>query len=94
MLVGARVLTGAQSTEAAIKALHSPYLLHVATHGFFLPNQDDPPPGAAPGRAEDRAAAAALRIESPMLRAGLAFAGANERASGAGDAGHEPVARG
>jgi hypothetical protein len=91
---GARLLVGAEATEAAIKAVHGPRLLHVATHGFFLP--EDRPPDAGPaelgglsgdpeGGLDPQEGAAALRVENPLLRAGLAFAGANARASGADD---------
>ena len=37
----AKVLTGQGATENAIKQLTSPRILHVATHGFFLPDQPD-----------------------------------------------------
>jgi CHAT domain-containing protein len=61
-------LTGAIATEEAIKRVHGPRLLHVATHGFFLEDRrsSDQPPDAAPWS----------RRENPMLRSGLLFAGA------------------
>src|SRR5262249_44439033 len=36
----ATALTGEQATETALKRLHSPSVLHVATHGFFLRDQE------------------------------------------------------
>ena len=80
------VLTGADATEEKLKGLHGPRILHVATHGFFLSDQ--------------QVAAAALRPvsfsaetpplplgENPLLRSGLALAGANARRSGESDDG-------
>jgi CHAT domain-containing protein/Tfp pilus assembly protein PilF len=80
------VLTGANATEEKLKALHGPRILHVATHGFFLSDQ--------------QVAAAALQPisfgaempplplgENPLLRSGLALAGANARRSGENDDG-------
>jgi CHAT domain-containing protein/Tfp pilus assembly protein PilF len=80
------VLTGANATEEKLKGLHGPPILHVATHGFFLNDQ--------------QVAAAALRPvsfgaetppqplgENPLLRSGLALAGANTRRSGDSDDG-------
>ncbi|WP_437634691.1 CHAT domain-containing tetratricopeptide repeat protein [Sorangium sp. So ce854] len=88
-LTGARVLTGARATEGAVKGLARPRLLHIATHGFFLPAA--PAPQQAPARhgidAVDRAAVAASvsEVGSALLRSGLAFAGANLRESGGDD---------
>ena len=42
---GFTVYVGAEATETAVKAVHSPKILHIATHGFFLP--DPPPPPSA-----------------------------------------------
>lgn len=46
VLAHARVHTGAAATEGAIKDVAGPRVLHVATHGFFLPA--DEPAGAGP----------------------------------------------
>jgi CHAT domain-containing protein len=37
-----RVRLGAEATEQAVKAARAPALLHLATHGFFLPEQPIP----------------------------------------------------
>ncbi|WP_437965706.1 CHAT domain-containing tetratricopeptide repeat protein [Sorangium sp. So ce260] len=63
-LPGARLLTGAGATERAIKALTGPSVLHIATHGFFLPEG-----GRQPGAS----------TASPLVRSGMALAGANRR---------------
>jgi CHAT domain-containing protein len=85
---GSRVLMGAQATEQAIEAAHGPRLLHLATHGFFLPALPVPEallhgPGTEPTAAER---AALLQRESPLLRSGVALAGFNRRKVGS-DAG-------
>jgi CHAT domain-containing protein/Tfp pilus assembly protein PilF len=92
VLPGATLLMGARATEAALKEGHAPYVLHIATHGFFL---GDPVAAAASSSksGQDRALElemsapaagsgsapkmAMLPIEQPLLRSGLAFAGAN-----------------
>ncbi|MBA2503919.1 MAG: CHAT domain-containing protein, partial [Pyrinomonadaceae bacterium] len=85
LLTGAQVMTRGEATEAKLKAVRSPRLLHVATHGFFLPDQ----PQAAPnttgfGGTQQQATVAG---ENPLLRSGLAFAGANNRQSAEGEDG-------
>jgi len=86
-LPGAHLLLGAQATESAVKAVKSPRILHLATHGFFLPNQPETEPTNDPSAAlglepTSLALAASLLRETPLLRAGLALAGANPRMSG------------
>ena len=82
ILPGVRLLTEAQATEATLKQLSRPSVLHVATHGFFLADQK---------RAEGGARAAnpspPRRGENPLLRSGIALAGANALSGGAGEDG-------
>lgn len=90
LLRGARVLRGEQATEGAIKKVAAPVILHVATHGFFLAAEAPPPDaaseagrgGAGPGFAPPQAATGG---ENPLLRSGLALAGANALSSGGED---------
>lgn len=49
------VLLGASASEANVRGIHDPRQLHLATHGYFLPEK---------------------KLRDPMLRAGLALAGA------------------
>lgn len=87
LLPGATLLTKGQATKAALGQVRSPELLHVATHSFFLEDQQlnlDGERGAQalsddPERAAQRLERRGVRIESPLLRSGLALAGANER---------------
>jgi CHAT domain-containing protein/Tfp pilus assembly protein PilF len=89
IMPGLKLLTGAQATEAALKQLRSPAVLHIATHGFFLPDQPraatDNTRGLALGGTS--AAAPASPGENPLLRSGLALAGANMHASAGGEDG-------
>src|SRR4029079_7729540 len=39
-LAGATVYRDKQATEATLKSLHAPSILHLATHGFFLTDAD------------------------------------------------------
>ena len=89
----ARVLRGSKATEAALKKASGPRLLHIATHGFFLPAE--PPPkaeiaaltaaGPPPAVFATQTAADSSGPENPLLRSGLALAGANTLSSGAED---------
>jgi CHAT domain-containing protein/tetratricopeptide (TPR) repeat protein len=83
----AQVLTGQQATKAALKRVEAPRVLHIATHGFFLLDAGSgatpqPPKPEANGT---RAINAAARIENPLLRSGLALAGANLNRGGSDD---------
>jgi CHAT domain-containing protein len=107
-MAGLTILRGKDATEGAVKEVHGPRVLHLATHGFFLP--DEPAPegdagaragGAAPaagagsvgsvgsvggvGSVGLQAGASGPARENPLLRSGLALAGANKLRSGDDD---------
>ncbi len=74
-----------ESSNERKEEYHSPYILHIATHGFFLADQfrdvvrDDTVSDSALGQQEksqlDRLVE--RRIENPLLRSGLVLAGIN-----------------
>jgi CHAT domain-containing protein len=74
ILKGAGIKTklemGAEATEESVKDLKSPGLVHIATHGFFMPDinisDDSPVFGIEPSAAR----------EKPMLRSGILLKGA------------------
>src|SRR6266498_2872568 len=86
LLPGATLLTKRQATKAALSQMRSPRLLHIATHGFFLEDQNLTSAGERgakalpddPERALQRLERRDVGIGSPLLRSGLALAGANE----------------
>jgi CHAT domain-containing protein len=90
----AKILTGTNATETAVKRVSGPQILHLATHGFFLsePAAEMTASGSAPLAGKSRTQTATTgtnsnaRIANPLLRSGLAFAGANHR-DGKGDDG-------
>jgi CHAT domain-containing protein/Tfp pilus assembly protein PilF len=84
ILSGAKVLTGAQATEGALKQVSGPSILHIATHGFFLADQQ---PSSQESRGIRIDPTQTSASENPLLRSGLAFAGANHRQGGAGEDG-------
>jgi len=82
MLADATVLTEAQATEAALKQAASPRILHIATHGFFLPDVATSDESRGLLLSDDNFPT--RRVENPLLRSGLALTGANLRKTGAG----------
>jgi CHAT domain-containing protein/Tfp pilus assembly protein PilF len=72
----ALLLTGNRATEASLKQVAAPRILHIASHGFFLTDTSY----IADTRGT-RAINARVTIGNPLLRSGLALAGANLRKS-------------
>ena len=73
---------GSAATETALKKAVAPRILHLATHGFFLDAGEPQSGGKVKPAGAPRAAS---YIENPLLRSGLALAGANRRGGGADD---------
>jgi CHAT domain-containing protein/Tfp pilus assembly protein PilF len=92
VMPNASVLLRGEATEAALKQVKSPRILHIATHGFFLSDE-----GAAPAEVPGTFGGDSLRlsnlrlvkwmahIKDPLLRSGLALSGANLGKSGDDD---------
>lgn len=86
-MLGVGPLLESEALESRLKTCKSPRILHIATHGFFLPDQRRDP------NQENRAFGmmgfdaiggkgginrlTAINTENPLLRSGLALAGAN-----------------
>ena len=66
--LGVAPLLGGKATESAVKGVHSPRILHIATHGFFenAANQELP-----------------TLYDNPMLLSGLVLAGVKQKPTGA-----------
>jgi CHAT domain-containing protein len=80
-------LLNTDALEHHVKAARSPHILHLATHGFFLGRRDRSQSTLGnPPLAMGELAAGRLvrleRLENPLLRSGLALAGANTWLSG------------
>ncbi len=80
-LLGVTPIIGAQATDAAIRSVHAPRVLHLASDAFYLPEAD---------RESTLRWSWLLGIDSPvwlpasenpLLRAGVALAGANRRSA-------------
>jgi len=78
--LGVQPLMGAEALKGRVKSYRSPRILHIATHGFFLPAQQtdqDSIQAMAELFKESRLQLLAYQhIANPLLRSGLALAGA------------------
>ncbi len=92
LLPASTLLMQAQATENILKQVNSPEILHIATHGFFVDTNLETTLNPNDNRASIgviQKPGTRLRQKSyeqnPLLRSGLAFAGANSRQSGKED---------
>lgn len=80
-MLGVQPLLEGNVLETWIKACRSPQILHIATHGFFLPDQkgehNKDKLGLATINVNDKMGRLSYSLENPLLRSGLALAGAN-----------------
>ncbi len=84
-----KVLTGEQATKTALQQANAPSILHIATHGFFL---KDEKPGPSNSRSIGLTVINRVSPENgvlvdPLLRSGLALAGANLHGENGGNGG-------
>ena len=77
-LLGTTPVTGAEATVKRLEGSVSPRVLHIATHGFFAPDQVSKPDGRLVGLVENSPMLTGFKGEEPMLRSGLVLAGANQ----------------
>lgn len=85
-LLGGELITDARAGRAVLQAVRSPGILHVATHGTFLPSQQRQSPS-------DRERQRALEGRSgawddPMRRSAVVLSGANRRRRDEQDGGY------
>jgi CHAT domain-containing protein len=72
-------LAGPEATKRALLDLHGPYILHLATHGFFEPEESSsgPNPSKSQSPGTNSEFTKSSFFKNPMHRSGLALAGAN-----------------
>jgi CHAT domain-containing protein len=76
-LLGGTLLQGPQATTARLQQAQGPTILHIATHGFFLPDQPRNLNTADPFQSLTTLELPLLTQEDPLLRSGIVLAGAN-----------------
>ena len=77
-LLSTGLISGTSATTKALQRHQGPRVLHVATHGFFVADQETKPTEAMRAIQEGSSLLRSLRQEDPQLRSGLVFAGANQ----------------
>jgi CHAT domain-containing protein len=77
-LLGTDLISGTSATTKALQRHQGPRVLHVATHGFFVTDQETKQTDPMRLIQEGSPLLRSLRQEDPLLRSGLVFAGANQ----------------
>ncbi|MCT7996488.1 CHAT domain-containing protein, partial [Laspinema olomoucense] len=91
-LLGVPLYTEAQAVKSLLSRCRSPKIVHIATHGYFLPIHQTPPDWGMfpqilgsetnPGTPLSVRSRYRAEFQDPMTRAGLALAGANTARQG------------
>lgn len=79
-MLGVAPWIDAEALEGRLKRCDSPGIMHLATHGFFFEDQRHVPRGDwldAVRLEQPQERLSGIRLENPLLRSGLALAGAN-----------------
>jgi len=73
------VCTGSRASEPALRSVHSPWVLHLATHGFFLTPEQAAHKASGKLSLRDQPGNSEMngKVSNPMLRSGIALSGAN-----------------
>ncbi|KZR89930.1 photosystem I assembly protein Ycf3 [Synechococcus sp. MIT S9508] len=92
-LVGGKLLMDLEATASIVKQTRAPQILHLATHAFYLPDQatmgTTPRSTSKTQRSSSEGLSTSLlQGESPLLRSGIALAGANRPNSNPNDDGY------
>jgi len=87
-LLSTNMISGPAATTTALQRQQGPRVLHIATHGFFVADQNAPSTDPLRAVQEQTQQLQALRQEDPQLRSGLVFAGANQPDSDPNDDGY------
>jgi CHAT domain-containing protein len=77
-LLNTGLISGVAATTTVLQRQQGPRVLHVATHGFFVADQETKPTEGMRAIQEGSPLLSSLRQEDPQLRSGLVFAGANQ----------------
>ncbi|MCP9909974.1 CHAT domain-containing protein [Cyanobium sp. BA20m-p-22] len=77
-LLNSKLISGPAATTTSVKRTQGPRVLHIATHGFFVSDQESAPTDPLRVVQEQASQLQAMRREDPQLRSGLVLAGANQ----------------
>jgi len=76
-LLGAKPISGDAATVRVLQRSIGPRILHIASHGFFVGDQDIPPLDPLRASLAGGGQVARFQGEDPLLRSGIVLAGAN-----------------
>jgi CHAT domain-containing protein/tetratricopeptide (TPR) repeat protein len=77
LLLGTEAILGDAATVSLLERSPSPRILHIASHGFFVGDQDIPPQDPLRASLAGGGQVARFQGEDPLLRSGIVLAGAN-----------------